>query len=66
MNKEYITQQKRIISLLPTNIIGYRPGIGEYITVNGLEIAKETFPEEFNQIVELRHKVIQKINDTNV
>jgi len=66
MNEDYIIQQKRIISMLSTNIIAYRPGIGEYITVNGIEIAKDFFPEEFNQIVELRHKVIQKINDTNV
>lgn len=64
--KQYLIEQKKIISLLATNIIPFRPGIGELINVNGLEIAKDVFPDEFNQILNIRNSIIKKIKEDNI
>ncbi len=46
MNKEYIKEQYRHLQLLGSNITPLRPGVGYYVTVDGLEITENNFPEK--------------------
>ena len=59
--KEYIKEQKDHLSLIGSSITPMRPGIGFYITVDGLEVSEEFFPDEYKEILEAWHSVVGKI-----
>lgn len=61
MNKEYIKEQYRHLQLLGSNITPLRPGVGYYVTVDGLEISEDYFPEEYEQIQNAWDSVVKKI-----
>lgn len=65
MSKEYIKEQYQHLQLLGSNITPLRPGVGFYTTVDGLEISKDYFPEEYEQIQNAWSSVAKKIKELN-
>ena len=65
MSKEYIKAQCRHLQLLGSNITPLRPGVGFYVTVDGLEISEDYFPEEYEQIQNAWGNVAKKIKELN-
>ena len=65
MSKEYIKEQHQHLQLLSSNITPTRPGVGSYVTVDGLEISEDYFPEEFEQIENAWDSVAKKIKELN-
>jgi len=61
MDNEYIKSQKKHLQLLGSKITPLRPGVGFYVTVDGLEVSKDHFPEEYKQIRKAWDSVITKI-----
>ena len=65
MSKEYIKKQYQHLQLLGSNITPFRPGVGFYVTVDGLEISENYFPEEYEQIRNAWGSVVKKIKELN-
>ena len=65
MSKEYIKEQHQHLQLLGNNITPFRPGIGFYVTVDGLEISEDYFPEEYEQIQNAWNSTVKKIKKLN-
>ena len=65
MSKEYIKQQYQHLQLLGNNITPLRPGVGFYVTVDGLEISEDYFPEEYDQIRNAWNSTVKKIKTLN-
>ena len=65
MSEEYIKEQYQHLQLLGNNITPLRPGIGFYVTVDGLEISEDIFPEEYEQIQNAWGSVVEKIKRLN-
>jgi len=65
MSKEYIKEQYQHLQLLGSNITPLRPGVGYYVTVDGLEISEDYFPEEYEQIQNAWDSVAEKIKELN-
>ena len=65
MSKEYIKEQYQHLQLLSSKITPFRPGVGFYTTVDGLEISKDYFPEEYEQIKKAWDSVVTKIENQN-
>ena len=65
MSKEYIKEQYQHLQLLGSNITPLRPGVGFYVTVDGLEISEDIFPEEYEQIQNAWGSVVEKIKRLN-
>jgi len=65
MSKEYIKEQHQHLQLLGNNITPFRPGIGFYVTVDGLEISEDYFPEEYEQIQNAWNSSVKKIKKLN-
>ena len=65
MSEEYIKEQYQHLQLLGNNITPLRPGIGFYVTVDGLEISEDIFPEEYEQIQNAWGSVVKKIKRLN-
>jgi len=65
MSEEYIKEQNQHLQLLSSNITPSRPGVGSYVTVDGLEISEDYFPEEFEQIENAWDSVAKKIKELN-
>ena len=42
-----------------------RPGVGFYVTVNGLVISEDYFPEEYKQIQNAWNNVVNQIKELN-
>ena len=63
--EEYIKEQYQHLQLLGNNITPLRPGIGFYVTVDGLEISYDIFPEEYNQIKNAWASAAKKIKILN-
>jgi sulfate adenylyltransferase subunit 1 (EFTu-like GTPase family) len=47
--------------LLINNILGFKPMIGHYVKVEGIDISEKFFKEEFEQITKAYFSVIEKI-----
>lgn len=45
-------------------ILPMRHGIGFYITVNGLEVSEEFFPDQYKAITAAWNEVVQKLQST--
>lgn len=65
MSKEYIKEQYQNLQLLSNSITPLRPGVGFYVTVDGLEISEDYFPEEYRQIENAWNSVAKKIKELN-
>jgi hypothetical protein len=65
MSKEYIKEQYQHLQLLGNNITPLRPDVGFYVTVEGLEISEDYFPEEYEQILKAWDSVATKIKELN-
>jgi len=65
MSKEYIKEQYQHLQLLSSGITPLRPGVGSYVTVDGLEISEDYFPEEYEQIENAWNSVAKKIKELN-
>ena len=65
MSKEYIKEQHQHLQLLSNNITPFRPSIGFYVTVDGLEISEDYFPEEYEQIQNAWYSAVKKIKKLN-
>ncbi len=65
MSKEYIKEQYQHLQLLGSHITSLRPGVGSYVTVDGLEISEDYFPEEYEQIQNAWGSVVKKIEELN-
>ena len=65
MKKEYIKAQYQHLQLLGSNITPLRPGVGFYVTVDGLEISEDYFPEEYEQIQNAWNSAVKKIKELN-
>ena len=64
MSKEYIKKQYQHLQLLGSNITPLRPDVGFYVTVDGLEISEDYFPEEYEQIKNAWNSVTKRIKET--
>ena len=60
-HKEYIKEQQNHLSLIGSNITPLHPHYGYFVTVDGLKISQDVFPEEFKTIQEMWHSVSKKL-----
>ena len=65
MSKEYIKEQYQHLQLISSHLTPSRPGVGSYITVDGLEISEDYFPEEYRQIENAWNSVAKRIKELN-
>jgi len=59
--EKYLKDTKLKSTLLCNSIIPMRPDIGFYIKVNGNDIAKDVFPEEYEAIIKALDSVFKKL-----
>lgn len=62
IKKEWLINNSHKSQLLSSSIIPLRPDIGSYITVNGIDIPKDIFSEEYSQIIKEYYKVLDKLD----
>jgi hypothetical protein len=60
---KYLKEQSIKASLMCNQLIPMRPDIGHYLEVNGIEIAKSAFPEEYETILKAWYDVHKKLED---
>lgn len=61
--EKYFKSNKTTSMLIDPYLTKIRPDIGEYITVEGLDIPKDLFQEEYNAVVTSYHSVLKKIKE---
>ena len=64
IKEDYFEEQKKKLELLSNNIIPLRPDLGYYITVNGIDVSKLIFSEEYENILKSLNSVINKIKES--
>jgi hypothetical protein len=62
INKEWLNENCGKSQLLSSSILPLRPDIGYFINVNGIDIPKNIFTNEFNIISEVYYSVIDKLD----
>ena len=62
---KYLKEQYQYLQLLSSQITPMRPGVGFYVTVNGLVISEDYFPEEYKQIQNAWNNVVNQIKELN-
>jgi len=59
--EEYLNKNVLIAMLLSSELETLSPDMGYYVKINNIEIARDIFPDEYNQIQNAYFSVIRKL-----